>query len=117
MSDPVEMNPHSVEQEILRLSRRLDDANQRILTHAKAAGEADAGHKVAYAKALLQADGAVAVREAHATVATEKQLFQKRAAEAILMAARDSATNIRAQLDALRSVNTNMRVLIERGAA
>lgn len=52
------------------------------------------------------------VRDAEATVKTEGALIEKRATEALLLAAQEAGRNYRAQLDALRSINANHRALV-----
>ena len=49
------------------------------------------------------------VREAEALVASESQQRTYEVADAALRATKEAAHNIRAQLDALRSVNANVR--------
>jgi hypothetical protein len=101
-----------IESEILRLSELAEKVTQELSKRARAAAEADVAYKVAHAKALLLAEGAQYVRDAEATVKTEKELTEKRATEALLLAAQEAGRNYRAQLDALRSINANHRALV-----
>lgn len=101
-----------VESEIMRLSRLAEEVTQKLSQRARAAAEADATYKVAHAKALLLADGPQYVRDAEATVKTESEYRERRATEALLLAAQEAGRNYRAQLDALRSINANLRALV-----
>ena len=106
------LNQHEVEQELMRLSAMAEKAMQALAKRAREAADAEVTHKVARAKALLLADGPVSVREAQADVATEDEYRARRNAEAVLMAAQEAGRTYRAQLDAVRSVNSNLRALV-----
>lgn len=101
-----------VEAEIMRLSRLAEEVTQKLSKRAREAAEADVTYKVAHAKALLLAEGPQYVRDAEATVKTEGEYRERRATEALLLAAQEAGRNYRAQLDALRSINANMRALV-----
>lgn len=110
MSDPIAQV--DIESEILRLSSLAEKVTQELARRAKAAAEADVAYKVAHAKALLLAEGPQYVRDAEATVQTSRELSEKRATEALLLSAQEAGRNYRAQLDSLRSINANHRVLV-----
>lgn len=110
MSDPIAQA--DLEAEILRLSSLAEKVTHELAKRARASADADAAYKVAHAKALLLADGPQYVRDAEATVSTEAELIEKRGAEALLLAAQEAGRNYRAQLDALRSINANLRALV-----
>jgi hypothetical protein len=118
----VDLNPVAVEREILRLSGLLDEATNKILARSRAAALADADYKVAHAKAYVRhrdSDRKVTAVDAEQLAITETQEEYRRKvlSEGVLKSAQEAARNIRSQLDALRSVNTNLRALLERGAA
>jgi len=104
-----------VEQELMRLSQMAEKALQELAKRARAAAEAEVAHKVARAKALLAAEGTVAEREALADVQTERLFLQRRMAEALLLSAQEAGRTYRAQLEAIRSVNVNLRGLVTEG--
>lgn len=113
----VELNPVAVETEILRLSTLLDDATNRVLKRSRDAAIADAEFKVANAHAILKARDAdrkvtVDTVQAIAAIETQDEYRKKVVAEAVLDSAKEAGRNIRSQLDALRSVNTNLRQLV-----
>ena len=113
MSDPIPQV--HIESEILRLSALAEQVTQKLAERARAAAEADVTFKVAHGKALLLADGPQYVRDAEATVKTEREYREKRASEALLLAAQEAGRNYRAQLDSLRSINANHRQLVSGG--
>lgn len=109
------MNPVAqadVEAEILRFSALLETATRAVAKRAREAAEADVAYKVAHAKSLLLAEGPQYVRDAEATVKSETELRQKRITEAVLLSAQEAGRNMRSQLDALRSINANLRPLV-----
>lgn len=110
VSDPIPQV--QIESEIMRLSALAERVTQKLAERARRAAETDVAYKVAHAKALLLADGPQYVRDAEATVKTETEYREKRAAEALLLAAQEAGRNYRAQLDSLRSINANHRALV-----
>lgn len=101
-----------VEQELMRLSAMAEKALQELAKRARAAAEAEVKHKVARAQALLRAEGTVAEREARADVETEQLFLERKMAEALLLSAQEAGRTYRAQLEAIRSVNANLRPLV-----
>lgn len=101
-----------IESEIVRLSARAEEITQKLSVRAREAAEADVAYKVAHAKALLLADGPQYVRDAEATVKTEVEYAERKAKEALLLSAQEAGRNVRAQLEALRSINANHRALV-----
>lgn len=106
------LTPVAVERELSRLIAAAEDNARELADRAHDAGQAEHAYKVAYAKALLRADGAVAVREAQALLTAQDEHLARKIAEARLLAAQEAGRMIRASLDALRSINTNVRLAI-----
>lgn len=100
------------EAEILRLNRELTSVTMDVADASERAARAEHAYKLAYAKAIFRATGRVADKEAEATINTEAQLLEHKLADAILKANQEKGRNIRAQLDALRSVNANIRPIV-----
>lgn len=108
-----ELTQHSVEQEIVRLSNMTERVTQEIGKRSRDWAELDSDYDVVFAKALLVADGkSEAIRKANALVACEDIYRKARIAEALLDSAREAGRNYRAQLDAYRSLNSNLRALV-----
>ncbi|MGD9797577.1 MAG: hypothetical protein AB7H43_15445 [Acidimicrobiia bacterium] len=108
-----------IEDELIRLSRLLDQATRKILQRALASAKADSLYKREFAKALLMVDGgSVQVKEAKAITAPGVwELYdQRKIKEAVLQSAVEAARNLRAQLEAMRSINTNQRFFLERAS-
>src|SRR3990167_9069477 len=118
MQDPVPMRtdarpgnrapivPHEVEGEILRLNGLLDNATEDIARLGTERANAKMDALLAHANAIARSKGrSQDVREAEALVASEPQQREYEIKDATLRAMKEAAHNIRAQLDALRSVN------------
>lgn len=102
-----------VESEISRLCELAEKVTTEIAKRAVAAAEADANYKKAHASAFLMAQGkTVGDREAQAAMETADEYTARRIAEAHLLAAQEAGRNYRAQLDALRSLNSNLRAQV-----
>lgn len=104
------LQPAQVENEIMRISALCEKVTTEIATRARAAAEADVAFKMAHAKASLRAEGkTVSEREAEAALFCEDEYRNKRITEAVLLGAQEAGRNYRAQLEALRSINANLR--------
>lgn len=101
-----------VEAEILRLSALAEKVTTTLAKRAVESAEKDAAYRNAHARAILASTGTVAEREAQAAVETEAQYLDRKLAEAKLDAAKEAGRNYRAQLDALRSINANLRSMV-----
>lgn len=99
----------AVERELERLIAAADTVAHDIADRAEEAARAEHAYKMGYAKALLRCEGSVAVREAQALLQVEQAHLERKIADAKLLAAQETARTIRAQLDALRSVNATVR--------
>lgn len=104
-----------IEREIVRLSGLLEKATHAVRTRGQELAHARTAFKVAYAKALLVAEGTVPVREAEATVATEEVFLAYQLAEALLESAKEGGRNMREQLGSLRTLAANQRALVVGG--
>lgn len=108
MSDPI--TPHEVESEIMRLNALLDRASVEMKNRGNARTDAKLKMDHGLARAVIDAQGrSIEERKAKAHVACEALIDAYEVAEQAYKNARDAAHNIRAQLDALRSINANVR--------
>ena len=98
-----------VEREMSRLIEAADTVAHDVASRAEDAARAEHAWKIAHARALLSADGPVAVKEARALLVCEDEHLARKIADARLLAAQETSRTIRAQLDALRSVNATVR--------
>ncbi|MEX0666458.1 MAG: hypothetical protein WD598_17020 [Acidimicrobiia bacterium] len=100
----------AVETEILRLNGVLDQATEDVARLGEARAHAKMDALLAHARAVATSAGRSSdVREAEALVASEPLQRRYEVADASLRAMKEAAHNCRAQLDALRSVNANVR--------
>lgn len=110
------MNPVSqaeIESEIMRLSELCEKATHEVRKRGEAKAKARTDHAVAFAQARLRSSGTtVGEREDEATVETAALLGHKEFTEALFESAKEAGRNYRAQLDALRSINANLRPLV-----
>ena len=105
------MNPGAVPLDIESILEKLVDATEALDEIWKDAANAEIIHKTAYAKAYLKAEGTIAEREAQATVDVDAEFVDRRMADARLGVQRELLSSLRAQLDGVRSLNANMRVV------
>lgn len=105
-----------IESEIVRLCALAEKVTTEIAQRARASAIADANYKKGHASAFLMAQGkTVGDREAAAALETENEYLERKIAEALLLAAQEAGRNYRAQLEALRSLNANLRPLVTEG--
>lgn len=101
-----------VEQEIAGFAAELRKINAEHYEIVQQAGEARYQFKVAYALAYRTATGSIPEKDAAATVEAEAQLHAKEVAEAKEKALAHAQRAVLGQLEALRSVNKNIRASI-----
>lgn len=101
-----------VEAEMVRLNELAEKVTHEITKRGVAAAEASQAYRLARAKAYLEAEGTIAERDAHADIATDDEYKTRKIAEARLAGAVEAGRNYRAQLDTLRSLNSNLRALV-----
>jgi hypothetical protein len=104
------VTPAQVEAELARLSEKLEEKSDKLATLLESAATADVNYKLGHARQLLRAEGdTVSEREAEAVLACADLLRERRHSEALADAAKESIRSLRTQLDALRSINANVR--------
>jgi hypothetical protein len=104
------ITPTETEAELHRLATKREEQTDDLAGLLQTAAEADVAFKLAYATALLGAEGdTVSEREARATLAVEAELRERKHTEAIADAAKEAVRSLRDQLRAVQSVNANVR--------
>ena len=103
------VTPDRIESEIRRLTREAEERRAELPKLYRAAAEADAAYRISYAKALLRAEGPVAIREAQATADTGDLLWERKVSQSIADAARDAAQLLKSQLLGVQSVGAMIR--------
>lgn len=113
--DPDPLAQVEVEREIMRLSRVLTEITEDVAEAATEQARTEVAFKVAHARAILAArdeSGTVQVKEAMAHDACASEFEAMKMAEAVYKACQESGRNVRSQLDALRSINANVRAAV-----
>lgn len=101
-----------VEREIMRLSGTLTQITEEVAEAATESARADVAYKLAYARVVLglrNEPGTVLTKEAEALDACASEFTAMKVTESVYKALQEKGRNVRAQLDALRSVNANVR--------
>lgn len=110
-----------IEAEILRISDLLERATGELASAAEEAAEAEADYRVAYAKEFYSpkrpegefpGDGpklTEKLRESLATIACDEALHRHKIAAARQLALQEKCRQLRAQLDAVRTLSANVR--------
>ena len=121
MSDSNVVGLAEIESEIRRLVSMLEDVTHAVRRRGEAAASADTAYDIAYSQAFLlakegklpgqDARASDQAAKAHAVVVASRELTERNITQAVYESAREAARNIRSQLDALRSINTNTRAL------
>jgi hypothetical protein len=110
-----DLNPLSqleVEAEIRRLSGRLEFLTQHMASAARQAAQADVDYKLKQARALIDKighGGTVGEKEAAVLAECAEEFERWKLEEAVLKADQEAGRNLRAQLDALRTIAANIR--------
>lgn len=108
------VSPASIENEIRRLARKLEQKTDDLADLFEAAAKAEVTYKVEFAKAVLASNGkTVGEREAEATEQCAGLYFDRKVAEAVADAARESVRSMRDQLSAVQSVGALLRSQME----
>ena len=120
MGDLDPMAQIEVESEIRRLSSLLSQATEEYGHLSENAARSDVDYDLAHARMLLSVprtiDGekvTVPEREAKTLLLVEEEYRQARMDEAVFKAAQERGRNLRTQLDALRSINANVRAAVD----
>lgn len=109
MSD---INPATVEREIVRLSALLEDRTHELGKLSEAAAESEYAYKREAAVQIVALTGEKLTadqRSAKVLLATDELLRQRLLDEAIRDSCQESCRSIRAQLSALQTLSANVR--------
>ena len=103
-----------IEAEILRLSDLLEEATGELATASEEAAHGEADYRVAYARAYLKSRSGHEkltdkIREAEATVEVADELTVYKVAAAKQLGLQEKCRQLRAQLDAVRTLSANVR--------
>ena len=102
-----------IESEIARLSALLESTTDELAGRMEDAAAREVAWKVAEAGALLKSEQKSAeLRKADALIHCRKEYGEHLSADALRDALSEKCRTVRAQLDALRSLNANVRVQV-----
>jgi hypothetical protein len=101
-----------IESEIMRLMEMLEEETEAFETLATDCAKKEALMKANWAKEYLSAKGSIKEREAWADYKLSDEAYGFKIAEALVKAKREKLLSVRASIDALRSLNANVRVQV-----
>jgi hypothetical protein len=101
-----------IEQELIRLVNRLENETEQFETVAMDMAKKEALYKSNWAKEYISAKGSIKEREAWADYKLDQQLFEYKCAEALVKAKREVLLSIRSSIDAIRTLNANVRTQV-----
>ena len=98
-----------VEDELVRLSDRLEESTHELAKHMQAYAQAEVNFKRAFAQTFVKAEGAMDLREQIAVLETADERMAWRSAEALKDSTQELCRTYRNQIDALRTIGANVR--------
>lgn len=101
-----------IEQELIRLMDKLEEETEQFETIAMDCAKKEALYKSNWAKEYLSAKGSIKEREAWADYKMDQQNFEYKCAEALVKSKREILLSIRASMDAIRTLNANVRTQV-----
>jgi len=111
----VRNNPISqvdIENELLRLLDLLEGETEAFETLAEDAAKKESLYKSSWAKEYLSAKGSIKEREAWADYKLADQQYDFKIAEALVKSKREKLLSLRTSVDAMRTLNANVRIQV-----
>lgn len=103
------ITPADLNQELLRLSRLIDEAQEELISRSHEWAEAENTYRLAKANAFLASSGTVDARKAAVDKATSRERMDAHLSDALRVAALENVRNRRQQINALQSVAAAVR--------
>ena len=101
-----------IEQELLRFMDLLEEETEAFEVLAVDAAKKESLYKSNWAKEYLSAKGSIKEREAWADYKMDELNYESKIAEALMKTKREALLSIRASMDAMRTLNANVRVQV-----
>lgn len=101
-----------VEEEMMRLLQMLEEETEAFETLSLDAAKKEALYKANWAKSYLAAKGSIKEREAWADYQMNDENYDYKISEGLVKAKREKLLSVRTSIDALRTLNANVRSLV-----
>lgn len=101
-----------IEEKIMEMMEALEEETEAFERLCEDAAKKEAIYKSSWAKEYLSAKGSIKEREAWADYSLADQIFDYKLSEGLVKAKREKLTSLRTSIDALRSLNTNVRMQV-----
>lgn len=101
-----------IEHELIRLLEMLEEETEAFEALAGDLAKKEALYKSNWAKEYLSAKGSIKEREAWADYKLADENFDFKIAEALLKSKREKLLSLRTSVDAMRTLNANVRVQV-----
>ena len=101
-----------IEQELVRLMGLLEEETEQFEILAMDMAKKEALYKTNWAREYLSAKGSIKEREAWADYKMEQQSFDYKCAEALVKSKREKLLSLRTSMDAIRTLNANVRTQV-----
>jgi YesN/AraC family two-component response regulator len=101
-----------IENELVRLMDMLEEETEAFETLAVDCAKKEALYKSNWAKEYLSAKGSIREREAWSDYKLSDESYDYKIAEALVKSKREKLTSLRTSIDALRTLNANVRTQI-----
>ena len=101
-----------IENSLLDLIEELEKETEAFERLAEDAAKKEALYKTNWAKEYLSAKGSIKEREAWADYKLSDEVFDHKIAEGLMKAKREKLLSVRTSIDALRTLNANVRAQV-----
>ncbi len=101
-----------IENELVRLMDMLEEETEAFETLAVDCAKNEALYKSNWAKEYLSAKGSIREREAWSDYKLSDESYDYKIAEALVKSKREKLTSLRTSIDALRTLNANVRTQV-----
>ncbi len=99
--------------ELIRLSRKLDEAHAELVKQARAYADAEHAYRLARSSAFLSSSGTVGEREAHTDQATAGVRRDRDLAEGLKQSALEAVRSLRGQMSATQTIAGSLKAEME----
>jgi hypothetical protein len=101
-----------VENELLRLVSLLESETEKFEFLAVDGAKNETNYKKLWASTYLRSDGSIRNREAMADLENSETMYAYKISEALVKSKREKLLFLRTSIDALRSLNANVRIQV-----